>query len=51
MTKAKIPAKKVQALYAYQQLPITYFNTENTNRGDPTTTCTTVITTTHIFKR
>lgn len=51
MMKTKIPAKKVISLYAYQQTTNIKFNTDDSNKGDPTTTCTSVITTTHIFKK
>jgi len=50
-SKIKLPAKSTQTLYYYKKRNgnVADFNQETSTATDTTTTCTSVITTTHIF--
>jgi hypothetical protein len=49
MNKLKLPTPKASNLYSYQPAPNTASFLEASTYGDTTTSCTTVVTTTHIM--
>jgi hypothetical protein len=49
MNKSKLPIKKTSNLYTFQPAPHADSFLQTSTYGDTTTSCTTVVTTTHIM--